>query len=309
MMHLFMTGATGYIGGSVAAKLIASGHRVRGLTRTADGAAKLEAAGIEPVIGSLVDGGVLAQAARAADAVIHTANSDDASSVEALLPALAGSGKRLIQTSGSSIIGDRAAGEPSDRVFHEDSVYEPLPERAGRLAIDRKVLAAAHDGVHSIVIRPTLIYGRGHGAHKDSVQVPKMIAVAKKHGVPRHVGRGLNIWSHVHIDDVVDLYLLALERAPAGSLFYVENGECAMRTITEAIGRVQGNRPPEDWPVNEAFAELGAAAYTSYGSNSRVRAAKARAMLGWQPKGPPLIEEIERGCYREEIRGGAPSPV
>ncbi len=169
------------------------------------------------------------------------------------------------------------------------------------------MLAAAQDGVHSIVIRPTLIYGRGHGAHKDSVQVPKMIAVAKKHGTPRHVGRGLNIWSHVHIDDVVDLYLLALERAPAGSLFYVENGECAMRTITEAIGRVQGNRPPEDWPVNEAFAELGAAAYTSYGSNSRVRAAKARAMLGWQPKGPPLIEEIERGCYRDEIRAAAPT--
>jgi nucleoside-diphosphate-sugar epimerase len=302
-MQLFITGATGYIGGSVAAKLIAGGHRVRGLTRTPDGADKLKAAGIEPVIGSLVDGGVLAEAARGADAVIHTANSDDASSVEALLPALKGSGKRLIQTSGSSIIADRAAGEPSDRVFHEDSVYEPLPERAGRLAIDRKVLAAAHDGVHSIVIRPTLIYGRGRGAHAHSVQVPKMIAVAKKHGVPRHVGRGLNIWSHVHIDDVVELYLLALERAPAGSLFYVENGECAMRTITEAIGRALGNRPPQDWPVNEAFTELGAAAYTSYGSNSRVRAPKARAMLGWQPKGPPLIEEIERGCYRDEISG------
>ena len=303
-MHVFLTGATGYIGGSVAAKLISGGHRVRGLTRTAEGVAALKAAGIEPVIGSLVDGGVLAEAARAADAVIHTANSDDASSVEALLPALAGSGKRLIQTSGSSIIADRAAGEPSERVFHEDSVYEPLPERAGRAAIDRKVLAAAHDGVHSIVIRPTLIYGRGHGAHKHSVQIPKMIAVAKKHGAPRHVGRGLNVWSHVHIDDVVALYLLALERAPAGSLFYVENGECAMRTITEGIGRVLG-KPPQDWPVNEAFTELGAAAYTSYGSNSRVRADKARAMLGWQPKGPPLLDELERGIYREEIRGGA----
>jgi nucleoside-diphosphate-sugar epimerase len=303
-MQVFITGATGYIGGSLAAKLIAGGHRVRGLTRTAEGAATLQAAGIEPVIGSLVDGRVLAAAARAADAVINTANSDDANAVEALLPALEGSGKRLIQTSGSSIIADRAAGEPSDLVFHEDSIYEPLPERAGRLAIDRKVLAAAHRGVHSIVIRPTLIYGRGHGAHNDSVQVPKMIAVAKKHGAPRHVGRGLNIWSHVHIDDVVGLYLLALERAPAGSLFYVESGECAMRTVTGAIGRVQG-KPAQDWPVEQAFLEWGAAAYTSFGSNSRVRADKARGMLGWQPRGPALIDEIERGCYRDEIRGGA----
>ena len=154
------------------------------------------------------------------------------------------------------------------------------------------------------MIRPSLIYGRGLGVNAASVQVPKLIDVARKAGKPRHVGRGLNIWSHVHIDDVVDLYLLALERAPAGSLFYVENGECPMRTITEAIGRVQGNRPPEDWPVEQAYLEWGAAAYTSFGSNSRVRAAKARGMLAWQPKGPPLIEEIERGCYRDEIRGG-----
>ena len=245
-----------------------------------------------------MDAHILAAAARAADAVIHTANSDDANAVEALLPALAGSGKRFIQTSGSSIIADRAAGEPSDRVFHEDSIYETLPERAGRLAIDRKVLAAAHRGVHSIVIRPTLIYGRGRGAHKDSVQVPKMIAVAHKHGAPRHVGRGLNIWSHVHIDDVVELYLLALQHAPAGSLFYVESGECAMRTITEAIGRVQG-KPAQDWPVEQAFLEWGAAAYTSFGSNSRVRADKARKMLGWQPKGGTLLDEIEKGVYAE----------
>ena len=300
-MKIFITGATGYIGGSLAAKLIAGGHSVSGLTRTEDGATKLRARGIEPVIGALTSGKVLAEAARNADAVINAANSDDANSVEAMLPALHGTGRTFIQTSGSSIISDRAAGEPSDLSFHEDSIYEPLPERAGRAAIDRMLLAAANRGVRSIVIRPTLIYGLGKGAHHDSVQVPKMIAVAKKHGVPRHVGRGLNVWSHVHLDDVVDLYLLALEKAHPGSLFYVENGECAMKTITEAIGRVLGNRAPEDWPIDEAFAELGPAAYTTYGSNSRVRAAKARGMLGWTPKGPALIDEIERGCYRDDI--------
>ena len=300
-MKVFITGATGYIGGSIAVKLIAGGHQVSGLTRTQDGAAKLREAGIGPVIGQLVDGETLRAAARTADAVINAANSDEANAVEAMLPALHGSGKVFIQTSGSSAIGDRAVGEPSDLVFHEDSIFEPMPERAGRVVIDRSVLAAAHKGVRSVVIRPSLIYGIGHGAHRDSVQVPKMIALAKKHGVPRHVGRGLNVWSHVHIDDVVDLYLLALERALPGSLFYIENGECSMKAITQAIGRVLGNRPPEDWPIDEAFAELGAGAYTTYGSNSRVRADKARGMLGWNPQGPALMEEIERGCYRQDI--------
>lgn len=300
-MKVFITGATGYIGGSIATKLLTLGHQVSGLTRTADGAAKLRAAGIEPVVGGLIDGEILREAARGADAVINTANSDDAQAVEVLLPVLHGSGKAFIQTSGSSAIGDRALGERSELRFHEDSVFEPMPERAGRVAIDRMVLAAAHRGVRSMVIRPSLIYGIGHGAHRDSVQVPKLIALARKHGVPLHVGRGLNIWSHVHIDDVVDLYLLALERAAAGSLFYIENGECSMKDIAAAIGRVQGNLAPEDWPIDAAFAELGAGAYTTYGSNSRVLAAKARGMLGWNPRGPALIEQIERGCYQQDI--------
>ena len=304
-MKVFILGATGYIGGSIAAKLLAQGHQVSGLARTDEAAAKLRASAIEPVRGQLIDGAQLREAANVADAVINAANADDANVVESLLPSLHRTGKTFIQTSGSSAIGDRARGEPSELVFHEDSVFEPMPERAGRVAIDRMVLAAAHRGVRSLVIRPSLIYGIGHGAHRNSVQVPTMIAIAKKHGVPRHVGRGLNVWSHVHIDDVVDLYLLALERAPAGSLFYIENGECSMKEITLAIGRVQGNRLPQDWPIQEAFAQLGAGAYTTYGSNSRVRAAKARGMLGWNPQGPALIDEIERGCYRQEILAAA----
>jgi nucleoside-diphosphate-sugar epimerase len=300
-MRVFVTGATGYIGGSLAGKLVGNGASVSGLTRTEFGAEKLRGLGIEPVLGALADGDTLAQAASRADAVINAANSDDVMSVETMLAALRGSGKTFIQTSGSSVIADRALGEPGDKIFHEDSVYEPLPERAMRVAIDRMVLAAAHAGVRSVVIRPTLIYGVGRGLHRDSVQVPKLIAIAKKLGAPRHVGRGLNIWSHVHIEDVVDLYLAALERALPGSLFYAENGECSMHHLAAAIGRVQ-SVPPQAWPVKEAFAELGAAAFTTYGSNSRVRADKARAMLGWKPNGKSLFEEIERGCYRDAIR-------
>src|SRR4029077_2294409 len=138
----------------------------------------------------------------------------------ALLAGLAGSGKALIQTSGSSVVGAYDNGEASEQIFDEDTDFTPQPEKAMRVAIDRQVLAAANDGVRSVVIRPSLIYGRGVGVAATSIQLPKLIDVARKAGVPRHVGRGLNIWSHVHIADVAELYLLALEKAPAGSLFY-----------------------------------------------------------------------------------------
>jgi hypothetical protein len=50
--------------------------------------------------------------------------------------------------------------------------------------------------------------------------------------------------------------------------------------------------------------EWGPSAITSYGSNSRVSALKARKMLGWAPKAPPLLADIEHGSYAEGLKGG-----
>ena len=302
-MKILVIGATGYIGGSVAARLIGAGHEVAGLVRSPEKAARLRSLGIAPVTASLADLGRIAEAAKSADAVINAADADNSLVAHAILDAIAGSGKRFIHTSGSSIVADRACGEASDAVFNEDIPVEPLPERLLRLAVDRLVLASALRGVHAVVIRPSLIYGKGHGLNLHSAQVPKLIAIAKEHGIARHVGRGLNIWSNVFIDDVVDLYLRALDAAPAGSLFYAENGESSWRQMASAVGRMLGLGPQtKDWPIEEALAALGAGAVTSYGSNSRVRAQKARLMLGWEPKGPALIDEIETGCYADAAR-------
>jgi nucleoside-diphosphate-sugar epimerase len=297
-----MTGATGYIGGSVAAKLLQGGHKVSGLVRTEEKAAQLQQRGIEPVLGTLADFHKIAQAATQSDAVINAASADDSFCVEAIVHGLAGSAKPFIHTSGTSVVSDRAAGEYSDAVFNEDTPFEPLPERMLRVAIDRAVLTGARKNIRSVVIRPSLIYGRGHGLNPNSVQVPNLIALAKKHGVARHVGRGLNVWSHVHLDDLVDLYLLALAHAPAGSLFYAENGEAQWKLLASAIGRLLGfGGETKDWPMEEAVREWGVNAITSYGSNSRVSALKARKMLGWAPKGPALLDDVEHGSYREGL--------
>lgn len=304
-MRIFVVGASGYIGGSVAVALVAGGHRVAGLTRSAAKGDALRALGVEPVVGTLADRATLAAAAQQADAVINASDSDNLYVVEAILPALEGTGKTFLHTSGTSVVADRAAGEPSERVYLEETPFEPLPERMLRVAIDRKVLAACHNGVRSVVLRPGLIYGRGRGLNPHSHQLPRLIALAKSRGAGVHIGRGLNIWSHVHLDDVVDLYLRALTEAPAGSLFYVENGEAAMKTVAEAISRLLGfGGAAVSWPIEEALSEWGAAAYTSFGSNSRVRSYKAHKMLGWVPRGTGLIAEVERGWYREALASG-----
>jgi len=299
-MKIFVTGATGYIGGSVATRLLAEGYEVLGLARSPEAAASLQQRGITPITGTLNDYGMLKEVARSVDGVINAAQADNPFAVLPFLEEFRGTGKVFIQTSGSSVISTYDKGEYVDRVFNEDTPFTPMPEKSMRVAIDEQVLRTALDDIRSVVIRPTLIYGRGIGVNSSSVQIPKLIEQAKQTGVARHIGRGLNVWSHVHITDVVDLYLLALARAPAGSLFYAENGEASMKTAVEAISRMLGlGGGTADWPIEDAVTVLGPGAHLSFGSNSRVKADKARRVLGWEPKGPSLLHEIEQGAYKE----------
>jgi nucleoside-diphosphate-sugar epimerase len=304
-MKIFVTGASGYIGGAVAAALVDAGHAVSGLARSAETGDALKSRGIAPVRGTLDDGDALAAAARAADVTVNAANASHAGAAQAIADALAGTGKTFIHTSGSSIVGTRAKGEFVEAVFDEDTPFTPTPQRVARVATDNMVRGAK--GVRSVVIAPTLIYGRGRGLNSNSIQVPWLIALAKKNGVATHIGSGENRWSNVHIDDVVKLYLAAIERAPAGAFYFAENGENSMREVCEAISRMLGlGGRTQSMTADQAAAEWGEGpANDTMGSNSRVRARRARAELAWAPSGPPLLTEIERGCYAKyEGRAG-----
>ena len=299
-MKIFMTGATGYIGGSVAERLMREGHAITGLVRSESGAEELRKRGMRPVPGSLDDSDVIARASREAEAVIDTAEANHAGVVEAIVSALHGSGKPFLHTSGSGIVATVANGERSDSIYDEYSSFTPsIPRMQQRAAIDQVVFDAAKEGVRSVVIRPTMIYGEGRGARKESAQVPALIDNARKAGVGLHIGRGENIWANVHIDDVTELYLLALQKAPAGALYYAENGEEALKNVAASISRMLGfGGKTRNWSPQEAEAALGPRAHSSFGSNSRVRGKRSRAELGWQPKGIPILEEIEQGHYK-----------
>lgn len=295
-MKLFMTGAAGYIGGSVAARLVAQGHTVRGLLRDEAKSPALLACGIQPVIGSLDDEEVLAREAREADGVVNTANADHLPSLQVMLAALEGSGKPLLHTSGSSVIGDDAQGNRlSQSIFDEDTPFVVEPAKRDRHALNGTVLAAAARGVRSVVVCPTLIYGVGTGLNPHSIQIPFLVEQARAHGAVRVVGKGLNRWSTVHIDDLADLYLLALEKAPAGAFYFAENGEASFAAIGEAIASRLGLGPVESIPAEEAATVWGPArAYYTYGSNSRARAKRARHELGWSPRHPSATEWIQK---------------
>ncbi|MYM67802.1 NAD-dependent epimerase/dehydratase family protein [Pseudoduganella sp. FT55W] len=291
-MKVFITGAAGFIGSSIAAGLVKAGHEVVGLVRKHEQLDEVKKIGVTGVLGTLTDRDLLIAQAQVADAVINAASSDNRAAVEAFVDALAGSGKVFLHTSGSSIVGDASGGEGTDCIYHEDNLPEATADKAARVGIDKLVLDAANKGVRSAVLCNTLIYG--HGAlPRDSVQLPRLLKQARKSGIVRHVGPGRNIWSNVHIDDVVDLYLLALDKTEAGAFYFVESGEAAFRDMSAAIAKALNLGEPQDWPLEQAKEEWGyeMASY-GLGSNSRVRGERARKQLGWQPHRPSVLDWI-----------------
>lgn len=307
-MKVFITGATGYIGGSIARGLLDRGAKVSALARSDSGLAAVEAMGCRPVRGTLAEWSLLIREAEAADAAVEAAAADDPYAAGALMAGLDGSGKTFVRTSGTSIAGDMAGGGHDTETVDEKSFKGARFEKAGRWAIDQEVTTAGKArGLRGIVVCPSMIYGQGLGPKPESVQVPELIRLANESGIARHVGAGENVWSNVHIEDLVELYLLALDKAPAGAFYFVENGEARLRDIAVAIGRMLGlGDRTEPLSIDEAARRWGASgAHYTFASNSRVSADKARKELGWAPSRPGLIEEIERGYYARLHAAGA----
>lgn len=92
-------------------------------------------------------------------------------------------------------------------------------------------------------------------------------------------------------------------KAPAGALYYAENGENTLKDTAAAISRMLGfGGKTRAWSPEDAEAAIGFKAHSSFGSNSRVRGKRSRAELGWQPQGVSMLQDIEHGWYRRVHR-------
>jgi len=290
-MHVFLTGATGYIGTAVADRLRAAGHAVTGLARSDAAAARLTKAGVRPVRGDFTDPAAVGAAAGAADAVISLATTYDASvdgpAVDAILDALEGSGKSFIYTSGIWSYGDTGGA-----VVDEATPPRPVSLVAWRQAVEDRVRAAAARGIRTAVTRPAIVYGRGGGMPAGFVDS------ARKEGAARFVGSGENRWPFVHVDDLADLYALALERAPAGTLLLGVSGPShAVRDVAAAASRGAGaGGRTVSTPLEEARRAMGAYA-DALVLDQQASGKRAEQLLGWRPHRPDVLEDLERGSY------------
>ncbi|HYA69680.1 MAG TPA: hypothetical protein VED63_13190 [Acidimicrobiales bacterium] len=123
-----------------------------------------------------------------------------------------------------------------------------------------------------------------------------LVGVARRRGVAGYVGDGANRWPAVHVSDAARLARLAVEAAPAGSVLHaVGDAGVPFRDIAEAIGGRLGIESQSLTPAEavEHFAHLG----HLVALDSPADAAITRSLLGWEPGGPSLLEDLEQDHY------------
>jgi len=290
-MKVFITGATGFIGSAIVTELLEAGHEVLGLVRSEEGARSLRAIGADVHFGNLFDIESICKGAAAADAVIHTAfNHDDFTVfkescendrriIEALGEVYAGDQRPIIVTSALGLL-------PRGRVVYESDspASGPIPRTATEQAAD----TVAASGVRIAVVRlsPT-VHGEG-----DRGFIHRLIGIAREKGISVYQEEEMNYWPAVHRGDAAKLYLLALENvAKGGERFHAaaEQG-VSFKDIAISIGKGL-NIPVLAKSKEDAAVHFGSFAHFA-AIDVQASSDETRKILGWQPAGPDLINDI-----------------
>jgi len=237
-----VTGASGFIGGHLAARLVRDGHRVRGLVRPSSDTAQLEALNVELAVGDLGDPGALARATRGCRFVLHCAAmvSDWATAAEVtranvdgtryLLEAAVGASvQRFVQISSTDVYG-----HPGDAEVDEAQIPGRFRNwyAETKLAAEGEVRrAAAAHGLEIVILRPATVYGPGSEA------VILEIARAIRGGNMVLIGGGRAIAGLCFIDNLIDAAVLALRAGGAdGEAFNVTDGlAVTWRELADAL--------------------------------------------------------------------------
>lgn len=302
--RIFLTGATGYLGSAIAARLVRAGHEVTGLTRDLASVPALEALGVKPVVGDLADAESWVGVLQNCDCAVHAAfdastgaSETDHHALEAFrVAALDGRLRRVLYTSGAWVNG------PTDgQVLDETAPARPLEISQWRAAHEEIAIDLAAHEVATIVLRPGMVYGEGRGI------LGAWFAEAQRAKTVTYAGDGSQHWAMVHRDDVAEAYALALEDGAGGQRYLLcDESHHTVKQLAEAAAAAAG-ATAKGMPADEVVRTLGV-----YGkallNDAMFTSAKARRELGWVPLHTSFVNEAPQ-LWREwtEARSAAVS--
>lgn len=313
-------GATGYVGGSVLARLLenpaAKSLEITALVRDQQKASKLQAFGVKTAIGTIQDLKLLEDLASKAHIVFSIVNADDDPHMQAILRGLkkrhaSGDLPIIIHTSGTGVFISQANGMFASNDVYDDSKpehFEALPHEALHRSVDELVVAADKEGyAKTYIVLPSTIYGIPSNAltkaglqHTSSIQVPALTKASIGRGQGGIVGKGAALWNHVSNDDTAELFVVLFDAVtkpgntvPHGreGMFVGENGTFSWYDIGKELARVLhekgvGQSPEPTTFSSEELEKFFGSEFVGNliaGSNCVCIANRSRG-LGWRPK-------------------------
>ncbi|KAF5559831.1 nucleoside-diphosphate-sugar epimerase [Fusarium napiforme] len=336
MTKIFLTGATGYIGGDVLHTLLKSHpeYKVRALVRDASKGAAITKSysQVQLVTGGLDDADVIAQEAKDADVVLHLAATGHLKSVQTIYETLS---KRpesakppyYIQISGASALAageladkSRVFGTGSDVIYNDltgiDSIKSLIKQYPSR-AVDNYIFAVSEQSsnVKTALVVPPIIYGQGRGpGNQRSMQIPGLAKATLERKKGLQVGSGESRWGNIHIADLSRIFLSLVEKAVEGNqdenlwgangLFFTGAGELSFAEISRriAVAANDFNLIPTAEVDNLDAKEIDSIiphGSVLLGTNARAGADRARKVLGWEPENESLEEHIPTTVIQE----------
>ena len=288
-MRIFVTGATGFIGTELVKELIEAGHQVRGLTRSDVGTEQLKAVGAEVHRGDLTNLDSLRSGAKGMDAVVNLAfnhdfstfaqNAEDEMKAIGALGSVLGPGKLLVVTAGL-LRGTPGHVRTENDPPAESATVPRRPEQAAQ--------AVAAKGVHVAIVRLPQV----HDTRKQGL-VTMLMQTAREKGISAYAGDGASRWAAAPLMDVKHLYRLVVEKTGPGMTTYhaVQEEGVSLRAIAETLGE-ELKVPVVSIPVENAVEHFGPFLGQVAAIDLPASSEWTRKTLGWEPKGPGLIEDL-----------------
>jgi dihydroflavonol-4-reductase len=260
-MQAFVTGGTGFIGGSVVRRLLEAGHKVRALVRPGTDTQQLDGLPVERVVGDLGDPDNLQRGMADCEWVFHIAalysywghRWDDfyRTNVEGTRQVLEAARlkgvERLVYTSSIAVLGVH-----QDRTPATEEAIGTLADRIGpyqrsKVLAEESAREYARQGLPVIIVNPSTPVGVGD--HKPT-PTGQIIVDFLNGRMPAYVDTGLNI---VDVEDVAAGHLLAAERGRIGERYILGGENLTLRQILDLLAEISG-RPHVRFHIPHAVA-------------------------------------------------------
>ncbi|CEJ90677.1 hypothetical protein VHEMI06444 [[Torrubiella] hemipterigena] len=336
MSKIFITGASGYIGGQALYQITQDfpNAQITLLERLQEEADKiqLQYRSVKLVIAGLDDAAIIEHEAEQADIVLNLADAKHIAGAQSIHNGLkrrsVNSPVFWVQISGAALLAtaetankEYQPGSSSETVFDDTdgiaALRDHIRQYPGR-AIDNYLqsVSSTSPHVHSALLTPPIIYGKGDGpVNQRSTQVPELISATLKRGKALQLGNGLNKWGNIHIRDLGTLISGFVDKAIGKDLskdiwgdngvYLASVGELSFGEIAQKIALAAKE---QSYIGDTSVDSLVAADFQTegkgfipllFGTNARSRSHRATKYLDWKPTSHNLEQEIKQCVARE----------